>query len=347
MVDVLVRATHRLRHCRAVAVASLALTLLAARPAGAQAPTLASAVEGFLDQVGGAVMQVMRSDDATASADVAAARVLLDQLRTLSVEPGARQALGPAARRVVRLVRTMNGTLRRAQGALADPRTRTRRKVQMLKAVYARGMRALGAVARPVLAEANARSAGFHEPGQDVTFRVLGPDGGLCNETPTVAVENQYASSAVDLATVVAHPNGTVTMTMGAGAGGARVTVTACGQTSSRLVFNYGPRTSGGGRGIPRNLPEGLYALSVSASGYVSIPETPLGTLLNTDAQAFGNALRVAVHQAAAAYDAPGCANSLRYSRFDGESFSIRFRVTCSTVAVTISETLVFRVRKL
>src|SRR5262249_43310066 len=212
--------------------------------------------------------------------------------------------------------------------------------------VYARGMKALAVLGSPVLAEVNARTAGFHKPGQEVTFRVLGPDGGLCNETPTVTVENQYASSAVDLTTVVAHPDGTVTMTMGAGAGGARVTVTACGRTSSRLVFNYGPRTSGGGRGIPTNLPEGLYTLSVSASGYVSIPETPLGTFTNTDAQAFANVLRDAVRQAAAAYSVPGCSSSTRYSRFNGESFTITFRVTCSNGPLTVSETLVFRVRK-
>jgi hypothetical protein len=344
----LVLASHRRLHrASALAAASLALALVGARRAGAQAPPLASTVEAFLDQVGGAVMQVMRSDDGTASADMAAARVVLDQLRTLSVDPGARAALGPAARRLVRLVHTTDGALRRAEAAVGNPRVRARRKIQVLKAVYARGMRALAAVGRPVLAEASARTAGFHKPGQDVTFRVLGPDGGLCNEMPTVTVENQYASSAVDLATVVAHPNGTVTMTMGAGAGGARVTVTACGQTSSRLVFNYGPRTSGGGHGIPRDLPEGLYALSVAASGYVTIPETPLGTLANTDAQSFATALRDAFRQAVAGYDAPGCATSTRYSRFDGESFSIRFRVTCSTVAVTLSETLIFRVRKL
>jgi len=338
--------THpRLHRGAKVAIAALALSVLGARTSSAQAPALQSTVDAFLDQVGGAVMQVMRSDGSAASADMAAARVLLDQLRTLSVDPAARQALGPAARRLVQLVRKMDGAVRRAQATVDNPRIRERRKVQVLKKVYARGMKALAVLGSPVLAEVNARSAGFHKPGQDVTFRVLGPDGGPCNETPTVTVENQYASSAVDLTTVVAHPDGTVTMTMGAGAGGARVTVTACGQTSSRLLFNYGPRTRG--RGIPDDLPEGLYALSVSASGYVSIPETQLGTFSNTDAQAFANTLRDAVRQAAAAYNVPGCSSSTRYSRFNGESFTITLRVTCSNVAVTVSETLVFRVRKL
>ena len=332
---------------RAVAIAALAVTLLCARPAGAQAPAVQSTVEAFLDQVGGAVMQVMRSDGSAASADIAAARLQVDGLRTLSVDPAVRQALGPAARRLVQSVRKMDGAARRAQTTVANPRIRERRKVLVLKKAYARGMKALALLGSPVLAEVNARSAGFHRPGQDVTFRILGPDDGPCNETPTVTVENQYASSAVDLTTVVARADGTVTMTMGAGAGGARVTVTACGETSSRLLFNYGPRTSGGGHGIPANLPEGLYALSFSASGYVSIPETDLGTLDNTDAEAFANALRDVIRQAAAAYNVPGCSGSTRYSRFDGESFTVRFRVTCSNVAVTVSETMVFRVRKL
>jgi hypothetical protein len=343
MTEVLMPTTHSRR---AVAIAALAVTVLCARPARAQAPAVQSTVEGFLDQVGGAVMQVMRSDASAATADVAAARVLLGDLRTLAVDPTVRQALGPAARRLARLVRRMDGAVRRAQTMIDNPRIRERRKVQALRKVYARGMKALALLGSPVLAEVNARSAGFHKPGQDVTFRILGPDGGACNETPTVTVENQYASSAVDLTTVVARADGTVTMTMGAGPGGARVTVTACGQTSSRLLFNYGPGTSSG-RGIPTNLPEGLYALSFSASGYVSIPETSLGTLDNTDAQAFANTLRDVVRQAAAAYDVPGCSTSTRYSRFNGESFTIRFRVTCSNVAVTVSETLVFRVRKL
>jgi hypothetical protein len=338
--------THsRLHRGGVVAIAALALTLLGAPPTSAQAPALQSTVEGFLEQVGGAVMQVMRADASTASADMAAARVLLDQLRTLSVDPATRQALGPAARRLVRFVREMDGAVRRAQVSVDDPRIGERRQVQVLKKVYTRGMKALAVLGSPALAEVNARSAGFHRPGQEVTFRVLGPDGALCNETPTVTVENQYTSSAVDLATVVAHPDGTVTMTMGAGPGGARVTVTACGRTSSRLLFNYGPRTSG--RGIPGNLPVGLYELSFSASGYVSIPETSLGTLDNTDAQAFANAVHDAVRRAAAAYAVPGCSSSTRYSRFNGESFRITFRVTCSNVAVTVSETVVFRVRKL
>jgi hypothetical protein len=343
MTEVLMPTTHSgLRRGRTIALAALALTVLGARPTSAQAPTLQSTVEGFLDQVGGAVMQVMRSDGSTASADMAAARVLLDQLHALSVDPA-----GPAPERLVRLIRSMDGAVRRAQTTVANAQIGDRRKIRILKTVYARGMKALAALGSPVLAETNARSAGFHKPGQEVTFRVLGPDGGLCNETPTVTVENQYASSAVDLTSVVAHPNGTVTMTMGAGAGGARVTVTACGQTSSRLVFNYGPRTSGRVHGIPGNLPEGLYALSVSASGYVSIPETQLGTFDNTDAQAFANALHDVINQAAAAFTVPGCSSSKRYSRFNGVSFTIRFRVTCSNVAATVSETLVFHVRKL
>jgi hypothetical protein len=307
MTEVLMPTVHsRLHRGRALAIAVLSLTVLAARPTRAQDAALQSTIEGFLDQVGAAVMHVMGSDGSTASADTEAARVLLDELRTLSVDPAARQALGPAARRFARLVRSMEGAVRRAQATVDNARIGERRKINVLKAAYARGMKALATVGSLVLAETKSRSAGFHKPGHEVTFRVLGPDGGPCNETPIVTVENQYASSAVDLTTVVAHPDGTVTITMGAGAGGARVTATACGQTGSRLLFNYGPRTSGRGRGIPGNLPEGLYALSFSASGYVDIPETQLGTFMNTDAAAFADYLRDAIRQAAGAYSVPG-----------------------------------------
>ena len=57
--------------------------------------------------------------------------------------------------------------------------------------------------------------------------------------------------------------------------------------------------------------------------------------------------LRDAIRQAAGAYNIPGCSSSTRYSQFNGESLTIRFRVTCSRGGVTASETMRFRVRKL
>ena len=134
---------------RAAALVALAVTVLCARPAHAQAPAVQSTVEAFLDQVGGAVMQVMRSDESAASADVAAARLLLDELRTLSVDP----AVGPAARRFARLVRAMDGAAGRAQATVDDPRIRERRKVRVLKKLYGRGMKALAVLGRVTLAE--------------------------------------------------------------------------------------------------------------------------------------------------------------------------------------------------
>src|SRR5439155_400386 len=114
-------------------------------------------------------------------------------------------------------------------------------------------------------------------------------------------------------------------------AGGARVTVTACGRSSTRLLFNYGPKAVNGlPPGFPANLPTGTYALSYAASGVVSIPETPLATLPNLGIHAFARAVVTAFQQVAAAYASPECSITVRYSPFDGSSFTATFSVTCT-----------------
>jgi hypothetical protein len=200
---------------------------------------------------------------------------------------------------------------------------------------------------KPVLVETNSRSAGFHHPGDQVTFRVLGPDGGPCTEPPTLVVENQFGATAVDLNSVHQFPDGTIALTMGDEAGGARVTVTACGRSSTRLLFNYGPRAVKGlPQGFPTHLPAGSYALSYSASGVVSVPETPLATLQNVDVRIFARTLVTAFQQVAAAYASPECSTVVHYSPFDGSAFTATFSVTCTVDGASASETLVFHVRR-
>src|SRR5207237_284692 len=81
-----------------------------------------------------------------------------------------------------------------------------------------------------------------------------------------------------------------------------RVSGTACGRSSTRLLFNYGPKAVNGlPPGFPANLPTGTYALSYAASGVVSIPETPLATLPNLGIHAFARAVVTAFQQVAAA----------------------------------------------
>jgi hypothetical protein len=323
------------------------LALLLARGSAAQVPALETPLQAFLDQVGTAILQVLRDDGGAGSAALTAARTTLAQLESAVQDPNARAALGDDAKRVARGIATLGRSLGKAESAVGDPVRSAKRKLKALKTLYARGLKVGSRLGHPVIAEVNARSAGFHRPGDQVTFRVLTADGSPCGETPTVTVENQYSSSAVDLATVATHADGTITMTMGDGAGGARVTVTACGRSTTRLLFNYGPRSVNGlPPGFPPNLPHGTYVLSYSASGEVNIPETTVGTIPNVNIRLFAQALELAFDQVAAAYTAPGCVQDVRYSRFDGGAFSVTFTVTCTSGEARATQTIRFTIRR-
>jgi hypothetical protein len=324
-------------------VGLVVLTLVLARAAVAQVPAVETPLQAFLDALGNAVSQVLGNDGAAASAELAAAGTILAQLEAAVQDPNARAALGKQAKRLERAVAAVGRAFGKAQATVDNPRRRTTKKLNALKTLYAKGLRIASRLGTPVIAEVKARSAGFHRPGDHVTLRVLAADGSPCNETPAVTVENQYSSSAVDLSTVAANADGTITLTMGDGAGSARVTVTACGRSTTRLLFNYGPKA---GHGIPTNLPPGTYELSYSASGEVNIPKTILGTVPLIDAGLFVQELKSVFDQVAGAYRVPGCAQTVHYSRFNGSSFSVTFRVSCTSGPVSASETLRFTVRK-
>lgn len=330
-------------------VAGLVVIAVAlARSAGAQnAPQVEAQLQGFLDQVGNAILQVLRDDGSAASAELTGARALLTQLGTLVRDPNVVAALGAQAKKVERGIAGLDRPLGKAEAAVDNPARSTTKKLKTLKTVYAKGLKVASTLGQPVLAEVNARSAGFHSPGDQVTFRVLAAEGSPCNETPTVTVENQYFSSAVDVSTVATHADGTITLIMGDGAGGARVTVTACGRSTTRLLYNYGPKASRGlPAGFPANIPRGTYVLSFSASGEVNIPETPLGAFPNVNLRLFAQALETAFDQAAAAYTPPGCSKAVRYSRFDGDAFTVTISVTCTSGEATASQTIVFTIRR-
>jgi hypothetical protein len=322
-------------------VGLLAVALLMARSAGAQVPAVETPLQGFLDALGNAVAQVLGYNDA--AAELSAAGTILAQLETVVQDPDARASLGKDAKRLERAIAGLGRAFGRAQVTVDNPNRSTTKKLKALKTVYAKSLKLASRLAPPVIAEVAARSAGFHRPGDEVIFRVLAADGSACNEVPTVAVENQFASTAVDLGTVSANADATITLTMGEGAGGARITVTACGRSTTRLLFNYGPRA---GRGIPRNLPTGTYELSYSARGYIDIPETSLGVFPMVDAAAFAQQLRSVFDGVAGSYDVPGCSQSVRYSRFDGRQFTVTFSATCSAGGVTATQRIRFTIRR-
>jgi hypothetical protein len=132
-------------------------------------------------------------------------------------------------------------------------------------------------------------------------------------------------------------------LTMGSTAGGARVTVMACGRSTTRLLFNYGPKV---GHWFPSNLPPGTYEPSYSASGEVNVPRTILGTFPVDDVGQFAQELEALFDQFATAYKVPGCTEAVHHSRFDGSKFSVTLSISCAAGPVSASETIRFTVRK-
>jgi len=330
------------------ALTGLLAAVLLAGPAHAQVgPTLRNDLDALLGQVGAATAAALAQNTAAASASLTDAQALVAQIMALARDPANAQELGALARQLVRKLGALQRLLGHAQAAVDNPAERASRRVRSLKVAYARVGSVAALAGKPILVETNARTAGFHHPGDQVTFRVLGPDGGPCTETPTVTVENQFGAAAVDLSSVHAPGDGTIALTMGDDAGGARVTVTACGQSSTRLLFNYGPKTVKGlPTGFPASLPGGTYTVSYSASGVVNIGETPLVTLPNLGGHLFAHALVSAFQQVAAAYASPDCTTGVHYSRFDGDLFTATYSVTCTVDQATASETIVFYVRR-
>lgn len=83
-----------------------------------------------------------------------------------------------------------------------------------------------------------AGSSGFHAPGAQITFRVSG-----CDEPPGVTAANASATSHQRTVEPVVEDlgDGRFRVTLGPDVGGARVTVTACGETRELLLFDEGP----------------------------------------------------------------------------------------------------------
>jgi len=332
---------------RTASGALLAVALLVGT-AGAQGnAALQAQIQTLIGQVGVAAAAALAQNDQAAAANLADARALLTQIIALADDPATVQDVGALARRLARKLAALQRLLGRTQTAVDNPAVHTNKRIRALKVAYARVTGVATLAGKPILVETNSRSAGFHRPGDVVTFRVLGPDGGPCTEAPQVVVENQFGATAVDLASVHQEADGTLALTMGDQAGGAKVTVTACGQSSTRLLFNDGPKSVPGlPTGFPAGLPQGSYVISFSASGAATIPETPLATIPNLGARAFAQALVKAFQGVAAAYASPDCSIAVHYSPFDGESFTATYSVTCTVDQATATETVVFRVRR-
>jgi hypothetical protein len=172
-----------------------------------------------------------------------------------------------------------------------------------------------------------------------------------------------YAHNPVGtLVATVDADTGIVTMQGGCGAAG--ITAWCNGLESRRLLVSTdcdgklppSPPTpkpvSGLPKGFPQNLPTGNYLMTYSESvssitccagspqqcvttpGY-SIPLASLGTFPLTNLKTFANVVVQAFNSAVAAASQPGCSQSVSYSTFADNAFTVTYTVTCTTEGCT------------
>jgi hypothetical protein len=175
-----------------------------------------------------------------------------------------------------------------------------------------------------------------------------------------------YAHNPVGtLVATVDADTGLVTMQGGCGAAG--ITAWCNGVESRRLLVSTdcdgklpatSPAVSGLPTGFPTDLPKGTYVMTYSANidaitccccspqtctttpGY-SIPLTTLGTFPLTNLKTFAKVLVQAFDAAVAAVSEPGCSQSVSYSPFTYDAFTVTYTVTCFSEGCTGGTTTV------
>lgn len=254
-----------------------AALLLPASPARADAlDDYRSLHAQMMDSIGAVIVHLFNfeKDDAIVDADAALASA--DQLIALMQSQEMTDLIGVrAAKRVERRLTVTRRNMQQARNLAANrPVNAILRKA---KAANRHGETADRLVAKlpvpgAVLAERNPNSPGFHPPGRTVIFKVLARDseGNRCEEEPQVTVTNLLGANAAVTTSVTRLSATTFSVEMGQDFGAARVQITACGVTDTRLLFNKGARAFGGRAGA-------LLAGSWSGTWSVSRPEDCAG----------------------------------------------------------------------
>lgn len=197
---------------------------------------------------------------------------------------------------------------------------------------------------KPLVANKNPSSAGFYQPGAWVEFQI--DTSGCPNATVTV-VNATSLSSPIDTSTVSFDPQtGILRFQMGTDAGGGDVQVSGCetpGLFQSVEVYNYGKTpVAGVPSDFPQNLPTGEYVMTYSASGEVSIPPTTIGAYKLTNLKAFYDEITYAFNLAISQTAVSGCSQSVSYSPYSDNSFSVSYSVTCTSGQYSATESMVF-----
>jgi hypothetical protein len=328
-------------------VAVLVFSVTPARHARAQT---VDQILGQFQEVQNAMIQAaVHSHDGNAAetlASIGDALAVIQSIRNSLADPAAAAELGKKLKKVQK---RLNGTEKKINRARVFVEKGGKAKIQLkkLKVGAKSALKSASKLGRPVVAELNARSAGFHKPEQQVRFQIYTADGSPCLEPPLVEVANQPFSRAID-SFRVDEGSGVITLTMGQEQGGGSITVTACGRTATVLVYNYGPKVPKGlPNGFPTNLPKGTYRITYSASGTgISIPETSLGTFELVDLKSFSQQLVNTFNTAINSVSVPGCSQRMSYSPYNGSFFRVTYSVTCTSGEYSATATIVFRIQK-
>jgi hypothetical protein len=332
----------------AVLSGALLLPLFLPAVAGADVAEVRSLVQDVQNDMIVAAQQVGDGDLAGALATIDGAAATLAAVNVGLTDPAVQAELGRTLRRVEKAVGATVKKVAKARSTVEDGRKKLRTKLSKLRVAAKSAMKTVQKLGTSMLAEITDETAGFHTPGEQAQFQITLP----CAETPTVTIENLTPSQAIDPVSVVVDAvTGVITFVMGNEEGAAHVTVTACGASVTVLVYNYGPEPPPGfPRDFPLNLPPGMYLVTVSASGIVVIPETPIGTLQLDDVMAFYAQLEAALtgafEQMSGLSGLP-CSASTRFSPWDGDSFAANISLRCSVAGQSFGITARVRVEQI
>ncbi len=277
------------------AVLLAAALALAAPPVPAdEAADAVAALQFLLQGVTGdliaAVDRISAADRTGAGDEILEAAAKGVALREQAESPGIAGSLGRDADRVVRAAAALSGALARASARAADVRKSDAAVLRAVKGASFKATRlegsfrdapSLGPIV--ILEEVRARSAGFHRPGQVVTFRPRVYPRGSCVSPMSMTVIDTAAvhgkTSVLDTGIFPVEAEEPFELTMGPDAGAARVMLQGCGRTCVRLLCNYGQKPGGGGGGGSGNE---LWGFSLTGSDEFVLGGFPYPTYMES-----------------------------------------------------------------
>jgi len=209
----------------------------------------------------------------------------------------------------------------------------------------------------------NPAGCNMYRPGQLVSMRLELPAG--C-EAPAVSLVNNTGAGDAEVVNTASlsgpSPKGLFTFRMGEYSGSATIQVTACGLSSTTLIYNFGkPPPNSLPAGFPHPLPRGKYVLSWSktivskqydsAAGVwqevpASVPPTVTGYLVMSDIQTFAATITRTITLALGPGSQSGCLPSFSFSSFTDNVFTASCTLNCPDADPTESATGSFTLTK-